>query len=271
MDSTNEIDDTRFDVRAADGTTIAVWVRGSGPALVMVHGSIADHTTFDSFVAVLGDHFTTYSMDRRGFGASGDTEEYAIERDFDDVAAVVDDVASRTGESVAVFGHSYGANCAVGGAARTANVRHLVLYEPSFGLQYPPGSIDDMDAALANGENERVMVAILTEFVGMTEAEIDAMRSNSVWPARLAAAHTIPRECRAEQDWVDTPGQFDAVTAPTLLLAGTDTIASIAEVTPRVAASLPDARIHVLAGHGHMAHKADPAMVAAVISEFVLG
>ena len=189
-----------------------------------------------SFVAVLGDTFTTHSMDRRGFGASGDGDAYTIEIDFEDVRRVVDDVAARTGGDVAMFGHSYGANCALGGAALTGNVHHLVLYEPSFGLQYPPGSIEEMEAALARGENDRVMVAILTEFVGMTEAEIDTMRSSSVWPARLAAAHTIPRECRAEHDWIDTSGQFDAVTAPTLLLAGSETVASLAEVTPRVAA-----------------------------------
>jgi pimeloyl-ACP methyl ester carboxylesterase len=105
----------------------------------------------------------------------------------------------------------------------------------------------------------------------MTDEEIDGMRSSAIWPVRLAAAHTIPRECRAEHGWVDVPGQFDAVSAPTLLLAGSDTPAGLADITPRVAASLPDARIHVLEGHGHMAHKTDPAMVAAVIEEFVGG
>ena len=64
----------RFGVTAAAGAPIAVWVKGRGPALVMVHGSIADHTTFDSFVASLGQHFTTYAMDRRGFGASPDVD-----------------------------------------------------------------------------------------------------------------------------------------------------------------------------------------------------
>jgi pimeloyl-ACP methyl ester carboxylesterase len=261
--------EAEFSIRTSDGTPISVFVEGSGPALVMVHGSIADHTTFDPFIDVLGERFTTYSLDRRGFGASGDAEDYAIERDFEDVAAVVDQVATRTGSPVALFGHSYGANCALGGAALSGNIHHLVLYEPSFGLRYPPGSIEAMEEALAAGENERVMVAILTDFVGMTEEEIDGMRSSSVWPARLAAAHTIPRECRAEHFWVDAPGQFDTVTAPTLLLAGSETLAALADVTPRVAATLRDARIRVLEGHGHMAHKTDPAMVADIIHDFV--
>src|SRR5688572_85263 len=125
---------SRFDVRSLDGTSLAVWVEGSGPALVLVHGSIADHTTYDPFIEVLRDEWTTYSMDRRGFGASGDTTYYSIERDFEDTAAVVDAVAARTGGPVTLWGHSYGANCAMGGAARTSNVHQLVLYEPSLGV-----------------------------------------------------------------------------------------------------------------------------------------
>jgi pimeloyl-ACP methyl ester carboxylesterase len=110
--SVTELAADRFDVRSADGFPIAVWVDGDGPALVMVHGSIAEHSTFDPFVAVLRHHFTTFAMDRRGFGASGDTADYEIERDFDNVAAVVDTVAARTSGPVALWGHSYGANCA---------------------------------------------------------------------------------------------------------------------------------------------------------------
>ena len=130
---------TRLDVHAVDGAELAVWVHGDGPAIVMVHGSIADHTTFDSFVAVLGEQMATYSMDRRGFGASGDTPGYSIERECEDVAVVVDAVAACTGGPVAVWGHSYGANCAMGGAALSDNVSHLVLYEPSLGVPYPAG------------------------------------------------------------------------------------------------------------------------------------
>jgi len=258
-----------FDLRAADRTSIAVWVDGAGPALVMVHGSIADHTTFEPFVTELRNEFTTFAMDRRGFGASGDAPGYVIERDFEDVATVVDSVAARTGGPVALFGHSYGANCAIGGAALTGNVHHLVLYEPSFGLPYPTGSIEGIEAALARGDNDAAIVAVLTDILEMTDEEIDEMRASPLWPVRLAAAPTIPRECRVEEEWVSTPGQFDAVTAPTLMLAGSESTVAIAEVTERLAAEIPDARIHVLEGHGHFAHKADPAMVTAIIKQFV--
>jgi pimeloyl-ACP methyl ester carboxylesterase len=135
-----EAEPRRFDVRSTDGTSLAIWVDGGGPPLVLVHGSLIDHTTFDPLVDELRNGVTTFAMDRRGFGASGDAVGYAIEREFEDVAAVVEAVAARTGGPVGLWGHSYGAGCAMGGAALTNNVHHLVLYEPGLGIPYPAGS-----------------------------------------------------------------------------------------------------------------------------------
>ncbi len=131
----------RFEVRSADGTPIAVFVDGDGPPLVMVHGAFNDHTTDLPFVADLRDRVTTFGVDRRGRGASGDAPDYSIEREFEDIAAVVDSVAARTGEPVAVWGHSYGADCAMGAATLTGNIGHLVLYEPGLGATCPDDAI----------------------------------------------------------------------------------------------------------------------------------
>jgi pimeloyl-ACP methyl ester carboxylesterase len=259
----------RFDVRSVDGTPLAVWIEGSGPPLVLVHGSIADHTTFDSFVEALRDGWTTYALDRRGFGASGDAAVYSIERDFEDVAAVVDAVAARTGGPVALWGHSYGANCAMGGAARTSNVHHLVLYEPSLGLSYPPGSIEQIETALAAGNDEAAVTAVLVDILEMTDDEIDTFRSSPLWPTRLAAAHTVPRECRAEEGWIYQPGQFTTITVPTLFLTGSESVPVVTKATHVASAAIPHTQLRVLDGHGHFAHKTDPDMVAAIIGDFV--
>ena len=256
-------------VRSPDGTSLAVWVEGDGPPLVLVHGSFGDHRAWVIPVGALRDHFTTYAMDRRGFGASEDGGDYSIERDFDDVAAVVDAVASRTGEPVALWGHSYGANGAMGGAAISPHVHHLILYEPSLGLSYPQGAVDAAEADLAAGNLEAAVERMLFDVLEMSEDEIEAVRSSDRWPLLLAGAHTAPRECRAEEGWVYQPGASDAVEAPALLLSGSESGQDIKLATHRAATALPDAQIYVLEGHGHFAHRTDPQLVVDVIRGFV--
>jgi len=78
----------RFGVRSADGTPLAVWVEGQGPPLVLVHGSMCDHTAFDPLAAELREAMTTFAVDRRGSGASGDVAGYALEREFEEVASL---------------------------------------------------------------------------------------------------------------------------------------------------------------------------------------
>ena len=259
----------RFDVRSADGTSLAVWVEGDGPPLVLVHGSLCDHTVFDPLVHELRDSVTTFSMDRRGFGASGDTAAYALQREFEDVAAVVDAVAARTGGPVALWGHSYGAGCAMGGAALTTHLHQLVLYEPGLGLAYPRGSIEQVEEAVAAGDMEAAVVTVLTAILEMTEEDVAATRASARWPILLAAGPTIPRECRAEHDWTYRPGHFAAITAPTLLLVGSESPPPLREATRQAAAAIPDPRIRTLHGHGHLAFRTAPAGVAAIIRQLV--
>ena len=259
----------RFHVQSPDGTALAVWVEGDGPPLVLVHGSLQDHTISAALVDDLRSDVSTFSMDRRGFGASGDATRYSIDREFEDVAAVVDAVAERTGAPVTLWGHSYGASCAMGGAALTNNVDHLILYEPSLGLIYPPGSIETVELALAAGDRDAAIVLVFETILEMTEEEVDAMRSSPLWPSRLATAPTVPRECRAEQDWNYQPGQFVGITAPTLLLSGSISPPILKQATDAAAAAIPSAQVRVLEGHGHVAHRTDPATVAGIIRAFV--
>jgi pimeloyl-ACP methyl ester carboxylesterase len=265
-----EAETRRFDVRSADGTSLAVWADGDGPPLVLVHGSLSDHTTFDLLAEALRTSVTTFSMDRRGFGASGDAAGYAIEREFEDVAAVVEAVAARTGGPAALWGHSYGAGCAMGGTTLTSNVHHLVLYEPGLGIPYPAGSIEAIEEAVAAGDVETALLAVLVGIVGMTKEEVGSLRSSPRWPTLLAGTPTVPRECRAEDNWVYRPGQFDGITAPTLLLAGSYSPPGLTKATHLAAAAIPNAQTRVLEGHGHLATRTDPAMVATVIRQFVL-
>jgi pimeloyl-ACP methyl ester carboxylesterase len=264
---------SRVDVRSADGTSIAVFVDGEGPPLVMVHGSMSDHTTSGLLVEELRSEVTTFSIDRRGFGASGDADVYAIEREFQDVAAVVDAVAALTGEPVAVWGHSYGANCAMGGATLSANVHRLVLYEPSLGLVYEPDVLEAIEKKVAAGDLEGALLDVLVGIAGMTAAEVAAMRASTKmpWKARLATVPTLPRECWAEEEWKWQPGQFETIAAPTLLLTGALSPPIVTQVTERAAAAIPHARLHVIGGEGHFAHRNQPAVVAGIVLDFIRG
>src|SRR5436190_5786548 len=109
-----------------DGTAIGCFVSGSGTPMVLVHGTSADHGRWAPIMPALERHFTVYACDRRGRGASGLGEPYAIEREFEDVAAVVDGI----GGPVDLLGHSYGAICALEASRLTPHLRRLVLYEP---------------------------------------------------------------------------------------------------------------------------------------------
>jgi pimeloyl-ACP methyl ester carboxylesterase len=159
---------------------------------VLVPGSMSDHTAFEPPVGELRDEFRIFAMDRRGFGASLESPSYSAEREFSDVAAVVDAVAGQTGRSVVLFGHSWGGSCALGASPHLPSLRAVVLYEPSLGLQYPPGAIDRIEERVAAGDNEGAVIEMLTGVAGLTEDEIAERRAAPNWPERVATAPRSP-------------------------------------------------------------------------------
>lgn len=261
----------RFTVRSPDGVELAVWVEGQGPDLVLVHGSTQDHTVSAALVAELKADFTTYAMDRAGFGASGDHAAYRLALEFADVAAVVDQVAVLSDRPVALWGHSFGASCAMGAAELTGNIGHLVLYEPSLALRYPMGWVDHVEQVVAAGDYEAAVVMLFRDLLEFTEEQIEELRAGPEWAGRVAAAPTIAREARAEQGWEYPDGGLDRIAAPTLLLSGSDSAPDIKLATDAALAAIGGAQVRVLEGHAHIAHRTDPAMVAAIVREFVTG
>jgi pimeloyl-ACP methyl ester carboxylesterase len=258
----------RWDVKSGDGGSIAVWVEGEGPPLVLVHGSVSDHTVYAPLVGELRDEFTIFAMDRRGFGASQDDPGYSAEREFGDVAAVVNAVAARTGEPVVLFGASWGASCALGAARDLPSLRALVLYEPSLGRRQLPGSLDRMEKRIAAGDYEGALVEMGRE-VGLTEEQIAERRAAPNWSQRVATAPTAVRKSRIEEDWDWQSENLSGIAVPTLLLTGSETPPELAEVTSVTAAAIPGARVRVLTGHGHVAHVSEPGVVAQVLRNWL--
>lgn len=126
-------------IQSPDGTVLRWQTSGEGPPLLLVHGTTADHSRWQGISPQLEHHFTVHAIDRRGRGGSGDAAgTYEIDREFEDVAAVVDAI----GGPLAVLGHSYGAVCSLGAALLTDGVSRMVLYEPPIPTgvpMYPPG------------------------------------------------------------------------------------------------------------------------------------
>jgi pimeloyl-ACP methyl ester carboxylesterase len=258
---------------SSDGTAIAYWICGSGPPLLLIHGSIGDHTRWGALTAYLEPHFTVYAMDRRGRGGSSDHPDYQIEREYEDVVAVVDAVAESSGSAVIVYGNSYGGLCAFGAATGTSNISRLILYEgwpplnPAAFVS-PPGFVERMEALLAEGKREAVLETVMREVVKMSAAEIEAYRAHPSWPARVAAVHTFPREERAFAQAHFDPNRAARIAIPTLLLTGSDSPDWHPEVET-VAAAFPNARIAVLEGQGHVADVVAPELVAAQLFAFL--
>lgn len=210
-------------------------------------------------------------MDRRGRGASGDADGYALAVEAADIAAVVDAVADASGAPVDVLGHSYGALCALEATALTAGIRRLALYEAPFGAVAPPGFVDRLDDLLAQGRREDVVTTLLREIVRIPPEHIAVIMAEPSWPGRVAAAHTLPRECRAEEDYRFDPARFAALSVPVLLLAGSDSPPELAAATAMLAAALPGARVITLVGQGHVAMTTAPELSADEVLGFLRG
>ncbi len=236
-------------VQSRDGTRIACSITGQGPPLVLVHGGFADHSRWGPVIPALSERFTVYSVDRRGRGESGDSKEYSIEREFEDIAAVVDSIPAP----VNLLGHSYGGRCCLEAALRTRNIRKLILYEPAGGGALPTMLIARIQTYVEAGDRERAVLTFMTEGLRMPSEQIEKARSLPSWKARLAAVHTVPRELDAVKLYVFSPGRFANFDIPTLVLTGSESPSFIKEATKAVHEALQNSRIVVMAGEGHAA------------------
>jgi pimeloyl-ACP methyl ester carboxylesterase len=257
-------------VTSKDGTGIAYWRSGEGPPLVVVHGATADHTTTWRFVlSELERHYTVYAMDRRGRGDSGDSPEYELQREAEDVATVVDSIS----EPVNLFGHSYGALCSLEAALLTDNLRRLVLYEgvPLRGAdESSPEDIARYEEMLAAGRVEEMLVVMFREAAKMPPEDIALLRSQKeAWAVRLGNAPTLPRELRAIERYTFDRVRFADMRTPTLLMVGGESPPREHENARGVAEALPDAQVVVLPGQQHTAMYAAPELFVREVVSFL--
>ncbi len=261
-------------VQSRDGTEIGYWTSGHGAPLVLVHGTPADHTRWRPLLPYLEPAFTVHAIDRRGRGASGDSPRYALEREFEDVVAVIEAVASASGSTVNLYGHSHGGIVAFGAAMLTANLRSLVLYEgwpvpdPTV-FALPSGLESRLDALLGAGERDAVVELLFRELEQMSDEDMAVFKSAPSWPGRVAAAHTITREIRGELTARLDPARAGNITVPVLLVTGEHSSDPSKRDVSVVAAALPDARVLVLDGQEHVADVLAPEHFAVGVVPFL--
>jgi pimeloyl-ACP methyl ester carboxylesterase len=252
-------------VTSPDGVRIACQVEGEGTPLVIVHGAGSGRWSFDLVRPDLQEPFTVWALDRRGRGDSDDGDSYSIEREFDDVAAVV----REAGEGALLFGHSYGGLVAAGAAARLGGVPRLAVYDGAMG-----GVLADEDwtarfeAHVEAGDRDAAVSDFMSEVGGYTEAEIDAMRGTPAWQARLDASPTVPRELRAERAFDIESLRLGELGAPTLLLIGSRSPDWAHRSTQAFASAIPGAEVHTLEGQGHGAAVSAPELLSTELRTF---
>ena len=246
-------------VQSVDGTKIGFTRTGRGAPLVLVHGISADADRWAPVLSALEERFTVHAMDRRGRGASGDHGDYALEREFEDVAALVDAI----GEPTNLFGHSYGALCTLHALLRTRHVRKLVVYEPY--VPVTPASersaiTQRYEAMAAKGERDEIVTTFLREIVQLSDVEVRAMRAHSSWAGRLAGALTIPRELGAAEQFRFDPARFADVHVPITMMVGEKSPDFLKDATARLHAALPTSDVVELEGQKHSAMNTAPAL-----------
>ena len=256
-------------VRSADGTRINFRRLGSGPALVLVHGSVSTHTDWMRVAKLLSARFTCFAMDRRRHAHSGPgVSAYSIEREYEDICAVL----AAAGPSAVLAGHSFGAICAMG-AALLHPVPRLVLYEPPLPVGGPIAGehLASYVRAISEGDSDTALAIGLSKFTRLSDEAILAMRVSRAWPRLRLLAPSWTHELEAMDSRPASLEHYRALTCPTLLLRGSVSPEHpMQDASRALAQALPTVRVETLVGQGHMALRDAPQTVARLIANFLV-
>lgn len=245
-------------VTSTDGTAIAFERSGDGPPLVIIGGGLNEKATFGTLSELLGEKFTVLNYDRRGRGDSGDgdRDRYTIDREIDDLAAVLD----AAGAPSVVFANCTGGMIAVEAAARGVPMVKLALYEPPYGSpeerpQVPPDYLDRLTALIAQGRNSDAVVLFQRESVGFADEFIAQFQKHPAWPAFEALAPTLLYDTIIGNPGLIPFDRLARITAPTLVVDGGDSPAWQQHACEDIARALPNGTHARVPGQSHIMNK----------------
>jgi alpha-beta hydrolase superfamily lysophospholipase len=256
-------------VTSSDGTTIAFDRLGDGPPVVLVCGGSTDRQANAQLASLLAQDFTVLNYDRRGRGDSGDSAPYEIQREVEDLDAVI----AAAGGSACVWGTSSGAALVFEAAASGLPITKVALWEPPWFVEDSPARPPADTATtyrelVAAGRRGDAVEFFMAKVVGLPPEFVAQARSSPWWPAQEALAHTLAYDAEIMGDYTFPADRAAAVKAPTLVIDGGASPAWLRNTARTVADTIPGARHQSLEGQQH---NVDMAVLAPVLKAFFTG
>lgn len=244
------------EVTSKDGTKIVYEKSGSGPAVVLVDGAFCFRRSgvTPRLAPLLSRNFTVFAYDRRGRGESGDTPPYAVEREVDDLAAVM----SAAGGPACVSAFSSGCAIAIRAVASGSRPKKLVLFEPPYvrngsGMAVPPTAADDIVRLVSSGRRSDAVKYFMTNVYGAPSLIVTLMRwfGRESWKKNESVAHTLPYDLALMGDYSVPVDLLRSVDVPTTVLSGEKAPVTLRQAAAKVAAALPSAAHRILPRQSH--------------------
>lgn len=253
-------------VTSRDGTTIAYQRTGSGPAVVLVCGGSTDRGANAGLAAVLSATNTVFNFDRRGRGDSGDTLPYAVEREIEDIASVIE----ATGGPAGLYGTSSGGALALHAAAALGpTVRKLAIWEAPYfvdpALRPPLDTVEQYRKRLDAGHPEEAAQYFMAEVVRLPKEFVEFATTQPFFAGQVKIAHTLVYDGLCMGDYLIPTNVAGRVSSPSLVIAGGADFPPMVDAARALAAAIPNGEFRHLEGQGH---NVDPAVIGAVLAEF---
>jgi pimeloyl-ACP methyl ester carboxylesterase len=253
-------------VTSKDGTRIAFDRMGEGPGVILVSGGSVDRSNNAPVAELLADRFTVFNYDRRGRGPSGDTPPYAVQREVEDLEAVID----AAGGSAFVYGTSSGAALGLEAAIAGLSITKLALWEPPYiedpALRPPSDTATTFEQLVSEGRRGDAVEFFMARVVGMPVEFVEQARSQPWWGATEALAHTLAYDATIMGDYSVPVDRAARVAAPTLVLVGGASFPFMHETAQALAKAIPKGEVRTLEGQSH---DVAPGVIAPALEEFL--
>jgi len=254
-------------VSSSDGTSIAFDRTGEGRPVILVGGGSTERTANAPLAALLSAEFTVFNYDRRGRGDSGDTSPYAVEREVEDLDAVIDEA----GGSAFAFGTSSGAALALEGAASGLAITKLALWEPPYvpegGPRPPADTATTFTELVAAGRRGDAVEFFMAKVVGLPSEFVAQARNAPFWASQEALAHTLAYDATIMGDYSLPSERAASVNVPTLVIDGGASFDWMRDTAQALADTIPDGQHRTMEGQ---THDVAPEVLAPVLKEFFL-